>query len=566
MVKKITVIKQLGDLLTRTHKIELIILVFLSIGLSVIETFAISVIVPFISVATNMDLLDSGIYKQVFDFFHFTQKNSFVIVLGFVIIAFYGLRALYNVACTYVLARYSFGVFQYLTGKLFRTYLALPYISFINRNSSELTQHIVTEANNAGFLLFNLLQAFAEAFTILLLYGFMMIVQWQITLVLTGILGLVFFIVLTILLRTSRRQGIRRSDAYKELYRLLAGTFGNFKFIRLKGNADNIYHDFAGVTKKVSRAQTVHNVLNIIPRCILETSGFVLIIGTVNFILWRYQSAQTIIPIISMYALSLYRILPAITRMLASINQMSFSQRSLEIVHEDVHQEILQEGHNTLNFMKTIHIDNLSFSYVLDKKVLRGINLIIKKGEKIAVTGESGSGKSTLIDILIGIHKPESGILYVDNVAITDTNVQAWRSKIGYIPQSIYLFDGTVGENVSFGSVADKNRIIEVLKMANIWSFLQDWDGIDTKVGEGGIKLSGGQKQRIGIARALYTNPDVLVLDEATSALDTETETKIMDEIYSLSVDKTLIVIAHRLTTVERCDRRIEIEDGKMAG
>jgi ATP-binding cassette subfamily B protein/ATP-binding cassette subfamily C protein len=241
MTRKFIVIKQLRNLLTRVHKAELIVLVFLAIGLSVIETLAVSAIMPFISVATNPDLLDSGIYKQVFDFFHFTRKSSFVMALGFAIMGFYGFRALYNVVYTYILARYSFGIFRYLSGRLFRTYLALPYINFINRNSSELTQRIVTEAHNAGFLLLSLLQVLAEAFTVLLLYGFMVVVQWRITLVLTAVLGLVVFVVLTTALRMSRRQGIRRTDAYKELYELLGGTFGNFKFIRLKGNADNIY-------------------------------------------------------------------------------------------------------------------------------------------------------------------------------------------------------------------------------------------------------------------------------------------------------------------------------------
>ncbi|MDR1092325.1 MAG: ABC transporter ATP-binding protein [Prevotella sp.] len=557
---------QLRSLLIRRHKFQLVLLVFLAIGLSLVETAAVSAIMPFISIATNTDLLDRGIYKQIFDTFHFVHKNSFVIALGFVIIGFYVFRALYNVAYTYILSRFSFGVFRYFSEKLFRIYLSLPYLSFIQRNSSELTQHIVTEANNTGMLLLSVLHVFAEAFTVLLLYGFMVAIQWQITLVLTGILGLVVLLVLTVVLRMSRRQGIRRAEAYKKVYQILAETFGNFKFIRLKGNGDSMIQEFTKFTQRIAQAQRINSVLGIIPRCILESTGFALIIGTVNFILWRYRSAETIIPVISLYALSLYRILPAATRMLTSINQISFFQRSLEIVYDDIHQETLQEGNDALGFTKTIRINNLSFNYIAEQKVLQDVSLLIHKGEKVAVVGESGSGKSTLIDVLIGLHKPVKGVLYVDDVAVTDANVQSWRRKIGYIPQNIYLFDGTVGANVSFGSVTDKNRIIEVLKMANIWDFLQEREGIDTRVGEGGIQLSGGQKQRIGIARALYTNPDVLVLDEATSALDTETETKIMDEIYRISTDKTLIVIAHRLTTVERCDRRIAIEEGRLAG
>jgi ATP-binding cassette subfamily B protein/ATP-binding cassette subfamily C protein len=557
--------KQVRSLLLRKHKIQLVILVFLAIGLSLVETAAVSAIMPFISIATNTDLLDRGIYKQVFDFFHFAHKNSFVIVLGFVIMGFYVFRAVYNVAYTYILARFSFGVFRYFSGKLFKTYLALPYLNFIRRNSSELTQHIVTEAQNTGLLLLNALQVFAEAFTVLLLYGFMVAIQWRITLVLTAILGLVILLVLTTVLRMSRRQGIRRAEAYKQVYRILAETFGNFKFIRLKGNGDPIVQEFTGITQRIVRAQTVNSVLGIIPRCILESAGFALIVGTVNFILWRYRSAETIIPVISLYALSLYRILPAATRMLSSINTITFFRRSLDMVFEDLHLETLHEGDDTLEFTTMIQVHNLSFRYVINKTVLQDISLTIRKGEKIAVVGESGSGKSTLIDVLIGLHKPVSGALYIDGVEVTDVNIQAWRRKIGYIPKNIYLFDGTVGENVSFGSVGEKSRIIKVLQMANIWDFLQERDGIDTRVGEGGIRLSGGQKQRIGIARALYTDPEVLVLDEATSSLDTETEARIMDEIYGLSADKTLIVIAHRLTTVERCDRWIELQEGQLS-
>jgi ATP-binding cassette subfamily B protein/ATP-binding cassette subfamily C protein len=188
------------------------------------------------------------------------------------------------------------------------------------------------------------------------------------------------------------------------------------------------------------------------------------------------------------------------------------------------------------------------------------IEIII--GEKVAFVGESGSGKTTLVDIIIGIYKPEQGGLYVDDVLIEKTNILSWRSKIGYIPQGIYLFDGTVAENVSFGSKRDDRKIIDVLKKAKIWDFLETKEGLSTRVGEGGIQLSGGQSQRIGIARALYTDPELLVLDEATSSLDDATEAQIMEEIYDLSGNKTLIIIAHRLSTVARCNRQLRIENG----
>jgi ATP-binding cassette subfamily B protein/ATP-binding cassette subfamily C protein len=222
------------------------------------------------------------------------------------------------------------------------------------------------------------------------------------------------------------------------------------------------------------------------------------------------------------------------------------------------------EGSDPVDFNHTIRLENIDFKYMTGNNVLNGVNVEIKKGEKVAITGESGGGKSTLIDIITGIHKPVCGKIIIDGAQLTNDNIRSWRKKIGYIPQSIYLFDGTVAQNVSFGSVFDEEKTKAALVKANIWDFLEQKEGINTLVGDGGIQLSGGQQQRIGIARALYDDPEVLVLDEATSALDSETEQKIMDEIYTVSANKTLIIIAHRLSTVERCERKIRIENGRI--
>jgi ATP-binding cassette subfamily B protein/ATP-binding cassette subfamily C protein len=250
--------------------------------------------------------------------------------------------------------------------------------------------------------------------------------------------------------------------------------------------------------------------------------------------------------------------------MLLNVNNIIYLQKCMESVEESLLQPVENEGTAPFEFDHSIRLEDIHFKYMTGNEVIDGVSLKINKGEKIAITGESGGGKSTLVDIIIGIHKPVSGKVYVDETAVTDENIRSWRKKIGYIPQSIYLFDGTAAENVSFGSIPDDEKIKKALQMANIWDFLASKDGINTMVGEGGIQLSGGQQQRIGIARALYDDPDVLVLDEATSALDTDTEQKIMDEIYNVSANKTLIVIAHRLSTVERCDRKIRVEHGKI--
>jgi ATP-binding cassette subfamily B protein/ATP-binding cassette subfamily C protein len=359
-------------------------------------------------------------------------------------------------------------------------------------------------------------------------------------------------------------QGKRRVKANRQMGRIMRETLGNFKFIRLKGNEDAIQGSFRAQLHDLSRAQVMNQTLGVMPRLILESLGFSLLIGAVMVILWQYQSAAKVIPIISMYALALYRILPAINRLLGNINQVTYLQRSLDIVDENLHQAVETDGTGGISFERGIRAEHLSFGYMTGGAVLHDVSLEIGKGEKVAITGESGGGKSTLVDVLIGIHRPDSGAILIDDTPLDANNIRAWRSKIGYIPQDIYLADGTVGENVAFGATYDEERLREVLKMANIRDFLLTKEGLATKVGEGGIQLSGGQRQRIGIARALYSDPDLLVLDEATSALDNSTEERIMDEIYHAVRGKTLIVIAHRLSTMQCCDRHIRIEQGRV--
>jgi ATP-binding cassette subfamily B protein/ATP-binding cassette subfamily C protein len=558
------VLGKLSRLLTRRHKVLLVTLFFLTILLSLIETVGISVIMPFISMASNPSLIDSGWYRKIFDFFGFTSKTDLIVAFGIAIVCFYAIRAVYNIAYTYGLNKYSSGIGRVLAEKAFQTYLRVPYKVYLQKNSAELMQIINTESRNTGQLIFNILQMGSEVFTIVLLYGFMIVVDWRMTVVLTVVLIIAVYFIMRVLVGKIRTYGIRRSDAERKSHRMLGETFGNFKFVKLKGNEDAIFSEFDRVRRVLSRAEVLSGTLGAVPKSILESIGFSLLVAAVVFILWYYHSPDDVIPIISMYALGLYRMLPSINRLLSGVNQVAYLQRSLDVVYENVTQPTDHEGNEPVSFKKSIRVEKLSFRYMNGGDVLNGVSLEIRKGERIAITGESGGGKSTLVDLIIGINRPSSGVLYIDDMAITHENIRSWRVKIGYIPQSIYLFDGTVAENVAFGSEEDEGRLIAVLRMANIWDFLRGKDGVDTRVGEGGIQLSGGQKQRVGIARALYCDPDVLVLDEATSALDNETEGRIMDEIYRVSEGKTLIVIAHRLSTVERCERRIRIENGEI--
>jgi ATP-binding cassette subfamily B protein/ATP-binding cassette subfamily C protein len=560
--KFIPVVDKLHHLISKRHKVYLGLLVMMTVGLSCIETLGISAIMPFISMASNPSLLDSGWYKWTFDFFGFIEKEKFIIFSGIVIIFFYVFRAVYSVIHMYLVNRFSLALYKYFSKNLFKTFLSVPYKVYAQKNSAELIQITTNEAMNTSNLVLNILQASSEFFTVLLVYALMILINWKMTLVLSAGLSLLVFSFLRVIMTKTKIQGTKRAESHKKLYRTLKETFGNFKFVKLKGNEEGILRIFDASNLTYSRSMIISHTLGIVPKSILESMGFSLLVAVVVFILWNYHDASKVIPVISMYALALYRILPALHRMLLNLNNIAFSRRALDIVDDNTRQPVEIEGSGQIAFEKSIRLERVAFRYMSGSDILNNVSLEIRKGEKIAVTGESGSGKSTLVDLIIGINKPISGTIYIDDQAVTGGNIRSWRSKIGYIPQSVYLFDGTVAENVAFGSESDETRIKLALQKANIWDYLSRKEGVFTLVGDGGIQLSGGQQQRIAIARALYDDPDVLVLDEATSALDTETEMKIMDEIYdNVGGDKTLIVIAHRLSTVERCDRRIRVEN-----
>jgi ATP-binding cassette subfamily B protein/ATP-binding cassette subfamily C protein len=555
---------QVNKLLDKKRKLYVIILFFMSVFLSVVETAGVSVVMPFISAASNPDLLDTGNYKFFYDLLGFESKNSFIITFGLAMIVFYMSRSAYNIFYEYSLNKFSLGTFRYFAGKLFKTYLALPYKVYVQKNPSAFANMVNVESNNVSQLLLELLHTFAEMFTVSLLYFFMILINWQITLILTGSLVIIVIIVFFTLIRTNRKLGEKRYAANMKLNKIIWETFKHFKFIKLKGNENEILNSFTDSAAKISRTSVISQTLVGIPKNILENFGFSLLVGVICYILWRYESAAMVIPIISMYALALYRMLPAITRILSHLNRIAFFMRSLQRIHDDLNMEKDSEGCEKINFAKSIKGKNLCFCYEKGGDVIKDMSFEIKIGEKVAFVGESGSGKTTLIDIIIGIYRPRQGQIYIDDVLIDNSNIRSWRKKIGYIPQDIYLSDSSVAENVSFGSQPDDEKIIQVLKQAKIWDFLTTKEGIHTRVGEGGIQLSGGQRQRIGIARALYNDPEVLVLDEATSSLDEEIEAKIMDEIYDVSGSRTLIIIAHRLSTVERCNRKIRIENGRI--
>jgi ABC-type multidrug transport system fused ATPase/permease subunit len=555
-------LKKLNFLLSKKERRVLLLLLFMSLFLSVIEVVGIGAIMPFIAMATNPDLIAENKYlKYIYNLFQIDSEQSFIIYFGVLLIIFYVFRALYTVFHGYMINKFSMGKYLTLTNKLFSAYLSMPYIIFVNKNSASLSKAIITEAGQLAFIFRSVLTIISEVLVIVVMYILLLIVDIEMTIVLTIILGLQVLLLKFTISEIIKKQGLKREYLQGKLYRKINEFVGNFKVIKFTSNQDSLLQSFSRNGVKYRKVHIIINTLKLIPRALLEAVGLSIIIGVIVYIIAFHSNPSSIIPIISMYALALYRSLPAISRIIDNYNDVLFHSSSIDVVYRELVQAYEPDLNSVICFNKSIRVENVTFSYDKKIKVIDNLSLTINKGDRVAFVGSSGSGKSTIVDVICGIYRPNSGRVLIDNQELDSSNIAFWRGEIGYIPQSIYLFDGTIAQNVVFGREYNELKLINALKQASIYNFILKKDGLNTMVGEGGIQVSGGQKQRIGIARALYGDPKILVLDEATSALDSATEEVIMDEIYKVSKDKTLIIIAHRLSTIERCDVKIDLNE-----
>ena len=527
----------------------------------------VTAILPFITIASNFTAIHTNPYiETVYQFLDFHNDIHFVMAVGSILLLFYFLRSLLNLGYFYLLAKFSKGRYHLLAYRLFENYLGMDYRSFTNKNSSDLSKAIINEAQNMTNLLSGLLLMLSEIFVVIFIYTIMLIINWKITLLISILLIVNAILLILTVSRAIKKSGVAREEHQKKFYEILQSSLGNFKMMKLSSNTEPILKRFADASSGYANANIRNETLSHFPRLFLEALGFGIVIFMVIYLVYKYQNnISGAMALISMFVLGLYRLMPSVNRILSGYNQILFYKSSLDIIHNDLMYDPENFGDTPISFEQSLQLNHIHFEYDEAKPILNDITLTIHKGDKIAFIGESGSGKSTLVDLIIGLYRPKSGLITVDGIALDESTIKAWRAKVGYIPQAITLFDGTVAQNVAFGTHIDETKIKKVLLQANILEYLEmHHEGINTMIGDEGIKLSGGQRQRLAIARALYNDPEILVLDEATSALDTETEAKIMEEIYKICENKTLIIIAHRLSTIEKCGRMIKMRSTQL--
>jgi ATP-binding cassette, subfamily B, bacterial PglK len=555
-------------LLGRRDKKFLFGLMIFSILIAFIEMLGVAIIMPFISIASDNSLIHSNYYYNYsYKLLSFQEEKDYVIFFGILLIIFYIFRGFANLLYSYALARFTFGRYFIFTVKLLTNYIGMPYKDFLDKNSSELTKAIVNEAHNLTTMMSSFLLMMSELLVLIMIFSIMVYFDWIVTLSISMFLMLNGWFMVRVISNRIKKEGVVRELYQKEFYEIINSTFGNFKIIKLLSNDKKIIDHFKFVSSKFAFSNIINHTLNHVPRLLIETISFLIVITMIIYLIYKNDGdVSRSIALISIFILGLYRLMPSVNRIMSSYNIILYNHRALDIVYSDTSMAVEKLSDDNLPFNDKIHLKNISFEYIAGEKILDDINIDILKGDKIAFIGESGSGKSTLVDIITGLNLPTNGSVFVDGVELAESRLKSLRNKVGYIPQNIYLFDGTVAENVAFSGEYDESRVLEVLSQANILSFLEGTkNGIQTRVGEGGIKLSGGQKQRIAIARALYSDPEILVLDEATSALDDKVEKEIMDEVYTLSTDKTLIIIAHRLSTIKYCEKIYKVDKKKLS-
>ncbi|EFP5376985.1 ABC transporter ATP-binding protein [Campylobacter coli] len=559
-------LKKIFFILSKEDKKFLFSLLLFSVFISFIESFAISLVMPFITLASDFSYFDRSKYLIQLKDYLALPVFEIIVYFGVVLIVFYVLHALLNSYYFHLLARFSKGRYHAIAYKVFAKFLNTDYENFTQKNQSEILKSITGEVYNLSTMISSFLLMMSEIFVVLLLYTLMLLVNYKITLFLSLFMIINAFILIKVLSPIVKKAGLKREEAMKNFFEILNTNLNNFKLIKLKTKEDGVLNLFKTQSEIFAKANITNESVSAMPRIYLEGVGFCVLVFIVVFLVFKNQSdISGILATISIFVLALYRLMPSANRIITSYHDLLYYRSSLDIIYQILKQKEESLGEEKIDFDKELRLENLSFGYKDKKNLFTCLNLSIKKGEKIAFIGESGCGKSTLVDIIIGLLSPREGRVLVDKNELNMKNVKNYRQKIGYIPQNIYLFNDSIAKNISFGDEVDEEKLQRVIKQANLEHFVKNLpQGVQTKVGDGGSNLSGGQKQRIAIARALYLDPEILVLDEATSALDTESEARIMDEIYKISKDKTMIIIAHRLSTITRCDSIYRLEHGKL--
>ncbi len=575
------IIKKINSIFDRTQKLKMLGLVMLIPIGGLLETAGVSLVLPLISAILDEESFASNKYVIWFmETLNIGDVRKMIYLLIISLILMYIIKNSFAVLLIYLQSRFVNKNRSRYTTNLLSQFLHRPYEYYLNAETSVIVRTIYGDMDNVFNLLMQCMNFAAELVVAVFLGIYLLVVDVKMTIVIVGLLGLISLISIKIIKPTISRVGDDARMAQAGLYKWILQPVTGIKDVKVLNKEDFCTDRYLEKAVDYANSQVYNNVLTNLPRTLIETVVIVGVLIYVGISLYTGVPMSELLPVVSAFAFAAMRLLPSVNRVNTYLTNIAYFEPALNYIYDNVDTKAMRDQEsldrerranpNTkkVELKKEIKLEHITFAYPnTDKKIFDDANMLIPVGKSVGVMGPSGSGKTTIIDILLGLLKVQEGSIRADGTDIFD-NYEAWLSHVGYIPQSIYMLDASIKENIAFGvepGNIDEKRVWHVLEQAQMKDFVMEQpDGLDAQIGERGVRISGGQRQRLGIARALYHDPELLVFDEATSALDNDTETAIMEAVDALHGQKTLVIIAHRLRTIENCDIIYEVKDGKI--
>ncbi len=541
-----------------------------------LELMGVSVILPVIDGIMDPDkMLEEPIYRWIYDTLHFSSLAPLILLLLISMILVYVIKNAFLIFMYNSQYKFIFENQRVLADRMVKCYMSQPYLFHVSKSSAELLRNINKDTGDFFGALQAGIKLLTELMVCLVLGVYLLIMDKTITISVVALLGIMLFLSMKVYKKYLLIMGDRNRYYEMTLNKWVQQAFGGIKEAKILNKEQFFYNKYDEAYRGHAKSEYSYHTLITIPKPMIETICICGMLGAIAIKFWRGANITYFVPIISIFAIAAFRLLPSFNRITEYMGTIMYQKSAINSIYNDLKEvdelnkikNQNQKKVHPLSFDTAVRMEDLSFRYPrAEKDVISHLNLTIEKKSSVAFIGQSGAGKTTLADILLGLLEPTAGTVTVDGTNIFD-NLNGWHKIIGYIPQNIYLMDDTIRNNIAYGEdegSIDEERVKYAVEQAQLSELIGELEeGLDTQIGEMGVRLSGGQRQRIGIARALYHNPEILVLDEATSALDNETEKAVMESIEALHGKMTLVIIAHRLSTIKNCDYIYEIGNGK---
>jgi ABC-type multidrug transport system fused ATPase/permease subunit len=560
-------VRKVVAILSPREKRRLWVVMLAAIFVTLVEVVGIGSIMPFVAVAAKPSMIHDNHYlRMAYEFLGFQNDRAFLIFLGVAVLGMLVVTNASQALLHYIKVRFTSMRRHTLSLRLLTGYLRQPFTYFLNRNSYDLVKNVNVEIGHMIKLcLIQFVEALSRAIQVSLLTMFLFLIHPASTLVIAVLMIGVYSLIYISVKRVLKRLGAERFDLNTERSRIVSEAFWGIKELKISGSEATMTAEFTPPSRKLAQNETISAIISDLPKFALETAAFSAIVGYVLFSIVRSGGFRDVAGSVTLFAYAGYRMIPAIQAMFKALTQLRYGAATAEKLSREFETvsggpPLLRKPAARLPFHSVLQLRNVRFTYPnMDDPVIPDLSLEIPANSLVGFAGRTGCGKTTLVDLMMGLLEIQGGSILIDGTALNADTLRSWQANLGYVPQTIYLSDESVAANIAFGvrrKDIDMELVRRAARLSQIHGFVEEElpDKYETRVGERGIRLSGGQRQRIGIARALYRDPSVLILDEATSALDMHTERAVMQAIDTLQGTRTIILIAHRLSTLTKCN------------